>query len=155
MPEDLRSLNCTELAWLEWTLRRVFDGVDAAPVDLSTLGSIDWDHARFRFAPTLCLGEMTTNAAAIWTALTQSQTPPPVALLPAPATILIWRHDLTPSFRTLENVELRLLRQALLHWPFGELCKTLGAEIGDEAATATAGAVLGQWLHDGLIVGVD
>ena len=46
---------------------------------------------------------MTTNAAAIWTALSQSETPPAVALLPAPATILIWRHDLTPSFRTLEK----------------------------------------------------
>ena len=143
-----------ELAWLEWTLRRAFDGPDAAPVDLAALGQIDWDHARFRFAPTLRCRDMTTNAAAIWTALTSAQAPPPAALLPAPATILIWRDDLTPSFRTLDPVEAQALGQARQGAAFGDICAGLAGTLGEEQAAAIAGALLAQWLQAGLIVAI-
>jgi hypothetical protein len=152
LPEDPE---VAELAWLEWSLRRAFDGADAAPVDLAGLGDVDWDHARLRFAPTLRCGDMTTNAAAIWTALTSEQAPPPAALLPAPATILIWRDDLTPSFRTLDPVEAQALGQARQGAAFGDICAGLAGVLGEERAAAAAGAWLGQWLQAGLIVGID
>src|SRR5882724_6446222 len=33
-----------ELAWLEWALRRAFDGPDASPIAADGLTQIDWDH---------------------------------------------------------------------------------------------------------------
>jgi hypothetical protein len=65
-----------ELAWLEWTLRRAFDGQDADPIDRARLAEIDWDNAVLHLVPTLRLGTVTTNCAAIWAALSEEQPPP-------------------------------------------------------------------------------
>ena len=143
-----------ELAWLEWALRRAFDGADAAPVDMGGLGEVDWEAARFRFAPTLKLGTMTTNAAAIWSALAEGVAPPGAEMLAGPATVLVWRQGFAPSFRTLEEREARLLRLALEGATFGAICGELAGELGEDEAAAAAGALLGQWLPEGLIVGI-
>jgi hypothetical protein len=42
-----------ELAWMDWAMRRAFDGPDAGPLDMSLLGEVDWDDARLHLAPTL------------------------------------------------------------------------------------------------------
>jgi hypothetical protein len=143
-----------ELAWLEWSLRRAFDGADSTPVDPATLGRIDWDKAVFGFAPTLRLGTMTTNAAAIWTALSEERHPGAVAILPVPATVLVWRQDLAPHFRTLDPGEARVLHLARAGQAFGTICATLAQDMAQDEAAALAGACLGQWLRDGLIIGI-
>jgi len=37
---------------------------------------------------------------------------------------------------------------------YGEACAMLVDRLGEEAAVAEAGAMLGRWLHEGMIVGV-
>ncbi len=143
-----------ELAWLEWAMRRAFDGPDSPLLDPATLGEVDWERARFTLIPTLNLGSITTNAAAIWSALAEDTTPPPAASLPEAATIFVWRHDLTPRFRTVDAGEKGLMRQALAGASFSALCASLAAELTESEAAAVAGAVLGQWLRDGLIAGL-
>jgi hypothetical protein len=143
-----------ELAWLEWALRRAFDGPDGSPVDPALLAQVDWDSARFSFVPTLRLGTMATNAAAIWSALSHDQPPPPATLLPAPATIMVWRHDLAPSFRTLEPGEQRALDLARSGQSFGALCATLAQDLREDHAMALAGNSLAQWLGNGLITAI-
>ena len=143
-----------ELAWLEWALARAFDGADAEPLSAAGLGDVDWEQARFTFVPTLTLGTMTTNAAAIWTALAGDQPPPQPAILPAPATVLVWRNGLAPCFRTLEPAEARALRGAQAGASFGAICAMLAEELDEEAAAGAAGALLGQWLGERLIAAI-
>jgi|CXWL01.1.fsa_nt_gi hypothetical protein len=143
-----------ELAWLEWALSIAFTGPDALPVTPETLATVDWDDARLEFTPTLRIGETTTNVGAIWSALSAQETPPAAERLPAPAALLIWRHDFSPSFRTIEEAELAALTEALSGATFGELCSAQVSHWGADEGVSRAGMLLGQWLHDGLIIRV-
>jgi len=143
-----------ELAWLDWTLRRAFDGPDAEAVKPELLAEVDWDKAVLIFVPTLTMGEVTTNSAAIWGSLADEKAPPAAERLAAPASIRIWRSGLTPKYRTIENFERRALTLAMAGSSFADLCALL-VEDGDADRTAQdVGAVLAIWLQDGLISAV-
>ena len=133
-----------ELAWLEWHLRRAFDGPDAAPLDPATLGAIDWEAAMLYPVPTLALGAITSNCAAIWTALSEQTTPPPAEKLPEPGAIRVWKHGLSPKFRSIDAIEERALRLLLAGADFATIC----ADLADEQEI---GRILGLWFQDGLI----
>jgi hypothetical protein len=140
-----------ELAWLDSTLRQAFDGPDAAPVDLATLGEVDWEAAILRFVPTLTIGRTLTNSAAIWSAIAQGNAPPAAQMLPRAGALLVWRRDLSPHFRSIEEDEQSMLTLALAGRPFGALCATLVDELGEEPGAAMATDLLRTWLGDGLI----
>jgi len=154
--ETLRGLHpddpeIAELAWLDWSLRRAFDGPNADAVKPEALARVDWDHAVLIFVPTLAMGEVATNSAAIWGALAEEKTPPAAERLAIPATIRIWRNDLTPKYRTIESFEQRALVLAMAGSSFADLC-TLLMENGDaDQAAQNVGAALARWLQDGLI----
>lgn len=140
-----------ELAWLDWTLRRAFDGPDADAIKPEALAQVDWDNAVLIFVPTLTMGEVATNCAAIWGVLAEEKTPPAAERLAAPATIRVWRSGLTPKYRTIENFEQRALTLAMAGSSFADLCALL-VEAGDtDRAAQNVGAVLALWLQDGLI----
>lgn len=140
-----------ELAWLDWHLRRAFDGPDGDAITPEALAEVDWDHAVLIFVPTLTMGEVVTNCAAIWGALANSETPPAAQRLAVPATIRIWRSGLTPKYRTIETFEQRALTLATAGSSFADLCGLL-VEDGDmDRAAENAGAALASWLQDGLI----
>lgn len=142
-----------ELAWLDWNLRRAFDGPDAAIISAEALTEIDWDSAVLTFLPTLSVKEVRTNCAAIWGALNDGVAPPAAALLPQPAAIRVWRSDLTPKYRSIENFEHRALVLALAGASFASLCNLL-VENGDrDRAVECVGTALASWLQDGLISG--
>jgi hypothetical protein len=144
-----------EIAWLDWNLRRAFDGPNAASIELNQIASVDWDRARLRLAPTLNVTAVTTNGASIWTALAENRAPPAAALLETPVALRVWRQGLTPRYRSIDPEEHRALQMARSDDSFGTICSKLAA--GCEVATAAkaAGAMLGSWLQDGLIVGID
>jgi hypothetical protein len=143
-----------ELAWLDWTLRRAFDGADADPIDPAALAEIDWDNAFLHFVPTLTIGTVTSNCAALWSALAAQETPPSAKRLPGPAAIRVWRQGLSAKFRTIDPTEERALRLALGGADFAEICAVLAAELGEDRGTAEIGRILGIWLQDGLIAAI-
>ncbi|GAH52534.1 unnamed protein product, partial [marine sediment metagenome] len=73
-----------ELARLECALALAFVGPDAAPLDPSVLADVDWENAVIEFVPTLTILPTTTNAGAIWSAITAEHIPPAAAALPVP-----------------------------------------------------------------------
>ncbi|HMA48492.1 MAG TPA: DNA-binding domain-containing protein, partial [Magnetospirillaceae bacterium] len=146
-PEDPE---IAELAWLEWALRRAFDGPDADSVDPAVLATIDWENAVLHLVPTVRLGSVITNCAALWSALAEDETPPPAQRLPGPAAIRVWRKGLSAKYRSIDAVEERALRLVLGGADFAQLCAVLAAELGDERGTAEIGRILGIWLQDGL-----
>lgn len=142
-----------DLAWLDWSLRGAFNGPDADPLDLTTLGEVDWDNAPLQLVPTLTMREVRTNVAAIWGALNEEgETPPSATLLDEPAILTVWRHDLMPRYHTVSADEARALTMAAERASFGQICAALADDgrDGDELA-GMAGAMLGRWIEDGLL----
>ena len=143
-----------ELGWLDWHLRRAFDGPDAEAVTPEALATVDWDNAVLIFLPTLVMGEVATNSAAIWGALADEKTPPAAERLAEPATIRIWRSGLTPKYRTIGTFEQRALTLAMAGSSFADLCSLLVEDGDTDRAAQNVGAVLASWLQDGLISAV-
>ncbi len=142
-----------ELAWLDWSLRRAFDGPDSTLQDPAAFADIDWDRAVFVLAPTLTTRHVTTNVAALWSAMGDAQTPPPVALLDAPLALAVWRRELSPRFRSLADAEFAALERARQGATFGEICAGLAEDHQDtDEAAAVAGGLLAQWLEDRIVV---
>lgn len=145
----------TELAWIDLALGEAFVAPDAVALTVEDLGGIDWDRAVLDFTPSLDLADLTTNAPAIWSALAEGTEPPSVAYLPEAGAILAWRDGEAPRFRAVDQLEYQTVLRARAGMPFPALCAALAAALGEDAGVARAGAMLGQWLADGLIVGID
>lgn len=143
-----------ELGWLDLALSEAFVGGDAEPLDPATLAMIDWDNAVLRLAPTLTTRSFGTNAAAIWSALSADEMPPPAESLSESTLLLVWRREFTSCYRTAEQGEDLALDLAGRGETFGRICARLIDVHGEEEGIALAGALLGRWLADGLLVGV-
>jgi len=142
-----------DLATLELALAHAFVAPDAVPVVACDLSAVDWDLARLYLSPSLITYSMTSNAPAIWSAITAGTLPPPAALLPDAVELVVWRYGETPRFRTTDRAEADALRHVGQGMPFGTLCATLIDAGGQDPATV-AGRWLAQWISDGLIVGI-
>src|SRR5581483_5661571 len=119
-----------ELARLEHALAAAFVGADAEPLDPSALTDIDWDAAVIHLVPTFTQLPVTTNVAAIWSAINGDETPPPAMRLPEPASLAIWRDGFAPRFRTAPAEEAAILAQVLEGQTFGAICAALAARHG-------------------------
>ncbi|MFA5963033.1 MAG: DNA-binding domain-containing protein [Sphingomonas sp.] len=144
-----------ELAWLELTLGEVFVRSDAPALTLADIGEVDWDAAALRFTPTLDIGEATTNAAEIWSALANEAAPPVAETYANPGAVIVWRPAMVSHFRQIDAAELGAILKARAGASFGALCAAIVAERGEEDGVALAGNYLGRWIADGLIVAVD
>lgn len=141
-----------ELAWLDWAMRRAFDGAGALSLSAAQCDSIDWDSAVLHFVPTLALRAVATNCGAIWVAISEGKVPPAAETLPAPAALCVWRKDFSPSFRTINGEELLALKLAVAGVPFGEVCRLVADGRCDEDVIAGLGATVARWLQDGMLV---
>lgn len=143
-----------ELAWTEHALGQAFVDPDAAPVAADALATIDWDHARLQLTPTLHLRGATTNAADLWFALRDGQTPES-EMLPAPGGLLVWRRGFVSCLRALDAIEYGALAHLQRDGSFVGLCALLVERLGEEQGVASTGAMLADWLASELITGVE
>lgn len=142
-----------ELAWLECALGEAFVGLDGPSATPADIAGVDWDSAVLTFTSTLDLGALTSNAPAIWSALSEADAPPPAESLPEPGAILVWRHGQLSRFRAIDQFELQALLHARGGMSFARLCEVMMESLGEAEGVARAGAYLGQWVADGLIAG--
>ena len=145
----------TELAWIDCALGEAFVGPDASVADAAMLGEIDWDNAMLHFTPTLDLGDLSTNAPAIWSALAAGDMPPAVEYLPEPGAVLVWRHEQVSRFRAIDQIERQALLAARGGLSFAAMCEGIVTACGQDRGIALSGQLLGQWLADGLISRVE
>jgi hypothetical protein len=143
-----------ELAWIDRALADAFVAPDVVALTNADIADADWDDATLAFTPSLAIGIATSNAAAIWSALSASETPPAAEYFTQSAAILVWRQDYVSCFRSIEASERRAIERAREGMSFGALCALLVESLGDDEGIALAGTFLGQWLRDGLIVGL-
>ncbi len=144
-----------ELAWLDWSLRRAFDGPDATPIAADSLSCVDWNSAILRILPTLRMTSISTNCAAIWTALSEERAPPAAARLHAPMALRVWRKEFSPHFRAVDSIEQHALLMASDGASFAAICSAIAAAMEPSQAPEIAGALLASWLQDGLILAIE
>lgn len=143
-----------ELAWIEWNLSDAFVARDAGTVALDQLGDIDWDTARLRLSPSLCLHAVTTNATAIWSALQADSTVPEPEMLDAPAGMIVWRRDFSCQLRQIDAIEYGALSALREDDHFQALCDVLVERLGEAQGVERAGHLLAGWLAAGIVVNV-
>lgn len=143
-----------ELAWLDWSLRRAFDGPDANSLEAAELSHVDWNAATLCMVPTLRARSISTNCGAIWIALSEGRTPPVTQRLAAPAALRVWRIGFTPRFRSIDPLERNALQMATEGSTFATICTAIESAKPSKASEV-AGSFLASWLQDGLITAVE
>ncbi|MEB0138223.1 MULTISPECIES: DNA-binding domain-containing protein [unclassified Undibacterium] len=140
-----------ELAQFEWSLGLAFDAADAAPLALTALATVtDWETAGFAITTSLLFLTLHSNCIAIWHALDKDRTPPPPHTLPVASTLMLWRRQLQPHFRTVVSAEAAALQQLREGQSFASICERI-VEAYPEAEIASW---LQIWLAEELLTAI-
>jgi hypothetical protein len=68
--------------------------------------------------------------------------------------LLVWREALSPVFRSISTQEATCLERLRAGMSFGAMCEWLTGQRQADEAAAEAGAMLGRWVEDGLVLAV-
>lgn len=155
-----------ELAWLEWSMLDVFTARDVQPLNAAGFGEAtagfaeeDWGAMRLGFVPGLAMREVRHDLLALWNALGSEEFERTENTLPQPRTCIVWREGERPVFVLADPAEGAALAAMIGGASYEDACAILaqGAASDEEVQQAAmrAGAMLGRWLNDGLIAGVE
>lgn len=156
----------TELAWLEWAMHECFVSADATALGAAGFAEAtarytddDWARLRLHFMPGTQCTALAHRIHALWPLLA-GDSPDETARerdyrSEQPLACIVWRQALKPVFLTVAATEGDTLSLLLAGASYGEACATLVERLGEDTAVAEAGAMLGRWLHEGMITGVD
>jgi hypothetical protein len=164
LPEFLKSADpycnhpvLADLAALEKGLNDAFDAAEGPVLELAAMAGFapeQWNDLKFRPHPSAARLDLSTNAAAVWIALKNDETPPDAATLEEPSRILIWRQDTTPMFRELPPEEAMMWDEAASGIPFGVLCEMLATYDDPDGAAARGAGYLHGWITSGTLAAV-
>jgi len=143
----------TELALMDWKLRRAFDGADSSVMtqdDLQQLAN-EGTSIRLQPVPTLTTCTQHFNTLDIWHAINQDQTPPVVEQLMQPIDILIWRKGHSPHFRSLSKIESAAIARVCSTDTLEALGEALEQDFPDVDVATEFGGMLHRWLDDEII----
>ena len=146
----------SELALMDWKLRRAFDGADSAVMTLDDLQHLASEESiRLQPVPTLTLCTQHFNTLDIWQAINQEKTPPVVERLPQPIELLIWRKGHSPHFRSLSIIESAAIARVCAGDTLGDTLDDIGAalekDFPDVDVATEFGLMLHRWLDDEII----
>jgi hypothetical protein len=161
LPDFLRSSEpyskhpvLADLAALEKALNDAFDAREGAVLALEEMAEFPpeaWNDLVFEPHPSARRIDLTTNAAAVWLALKNDETPPEAETPAEPARLLIWRQDTTPMFRELPTEEAMMWDEASRGILFGVLCEMLATYDDPDGAAARGASYLHGWITAGLL----
>lgn len=154
-----------ELAWLEWAMHRAYVAADAAPMlpaDLEQLAASfseeDWVTMQIVFLPGTDQHVIRHDIGALWAVLEEDSE---IAygngidvMTSEPAHLVVWRESEKPVFMPVTDAEGRALQMMRSGSSYGAMCEFLLDMLGEDSAIAEAGAMLGRWLHNGLIASI-
>ena len=148
-----------ELAWLEWQMQRAFGALDTQVLDVAMLtsdelGVADWETVCFALVPSFAMRAVAKDCVSLWQALADDDMPSEALPLPLDSELIVWRKGFSPHFRIVDAAERKALAAVAAGQQFGELCAAFVGKLGPEQAMAQAGTLLGRWVQDGLIAGV-
>jgi hypothetical protein len=147
----------SDLAALEKALNDAFDAEEGPVLELTAMASFApeaWPDLKFRPHPCAARLDLSTNAAAVWLALKNDETPPDAVALDEPSRLLVWRQDVTPMFRELPAEEAMVWDEAANGIPFGVLCEMLATYDDPDGAAARGAGYLHGWITSGILTAV-
>ena len=142
----------SELALLDWKLRRAFDGADSGVMTLEDLQQLAGKEGFcLQAVPTLTTCTQHFNSLEIWNAINQDQTPPVVEPLPEPIELLIWRKGHSPHFRSLAKIESAAIACVCSGETLDNIGAALEKDFPDVDVATEFGVMLHRWLDDEII----
>lgn len=156
-----------ELAWVEWTMLELATAPDTQPLSpqdfaavSAQFGDEDWGGLRLEFQPRAKARLVGHDLEALWQAIGKGDAMTD-SRLDTPATCLVSRHEERPTFTLLEADHAAAFAAMQAGANYGELIAVLLGENDDrvpqdiQSAAMRAGAMLGTWLNEGLIVAIN
>jgi hypothetical protein len=146
-----------DLAQMEWAICLAFDAADHTPLRIERLAGVApeaWSGLRFALQPGFALLDLAWSVAPVWRELSEAADPDHQVAPPEPLdnTVLVWRQDLSPRWRSVSPLEAELLRAIAAGEDFGQLCARAVTAVGEADAAATVVGHLQQWVADALLV---
>lgn len=146
----------SNLAQIDWEMHCCFTGENASPIshlELAQLDEADWDRVIFTAAPTALIISSTQQTLDCWSDLENKHfTGANQYINDSKIKLLIWRKQLSPMMRPLEDHEVRATQDLIEGKPFALICEKL-SENSTTPADQLAGTVLARWLSDELLTG--
>lgn len=146
-----RDLEVAELALLDWTLRRAFDGLDSQLLNNDDLQNLIGSYgAEARLVPVATVSVVTHrfNTVDIWHAIDSEKAPPAVELLEVPIDILTWRKGFSPHFRSLSIIESAAVKHLLAGDNLEQIGESLTTQFPQDDVTTEFGLMLQRWIAD-------
>lgn len=150
-----------ELGWLEWAMHEAFVAADAKVLDPASFGDAtslfqeeDWAAMRLTFLPDTVQRPVQHDTGKLWRAIHDEDGGAVEYRLDEALALVVWRENLKPVFMQVDAAEGRAMGMMLSGASYGDMCAELVDMLGEEQAAAKAGAMLGRWLHNGLIADV-
>ncbi|MBV7258162.1 HvfC/BufC N-terminal domain-containing protein [Erythrobacter crassostreae] len=155
-----------ELAWLEWAMLKVSRAPDIQPFGATEFGEAtaefgdkDWMGLKLEFQPRAEAREVKANLSGLWSALEEgADGDRPASLLDQPKGCIVSREGELPTFQMVTPEAAHAFDAMQKGAAYGEAIMLLAGENPDaekiQQAAVQAGGMLGEWLNEGLIVGV-
>lgn len=143
-----------ELAHMDWTLRRAFDGANAEAVTsegLAKLAANGVSIEKFSPVPTLKLCVHHFNTLDIWHAINQEQAPPEVVALDEPIHMITWRKGHSPHFRSVSAIEYSALNYLCEGRDLEAIGKALSTDFPKVDIVNEFGLMIARWLDDEIL----
>ncbi len=152
-----------ELAWLEWSMLGLATAPDAVPLngeafaeETAGFGDTDWAAMKLVLAPRAVSKQVTHDLTAMWSALGDEPFEMGDIACDHPRGCLVWREGERPTFAMVDAEEAQAFGAVQSGATYGEVCMLLAGDNASEQAIGDAamraGAMLGRWLNEGMIV---
>jgi hypothetical protein len=158
----------SELAWLEWAMLIASRSADAESLTpegfaaaTAQFGDDDWAAMTMQFLPGASARTLNHDLHAMWQAIAREPFSKPETKMAQPRGCIVWREEERPTFLMVDADQARAFNAAQQGQTYGEICVMLASTDGSEPderalhnAAMAAGAMLGQWLGEGLLLNV-
>ena len=157
-----------ELAWLEWAMLELATAPDTQPFSAqeftqasAAFGDEDWGGLRLALQPRARARLVQFDLTAIWKALGDGGEPVSEIRLPSPQTCLAWRDGERPTFILVEADHAPAFATMQGGGTYSDMIGSLLGENSEpspeqiQTAAMRAGAILGRWLNEGIITGLN
>jgi len=140
-----------DLARMEWDLMEAFDAPDASVLTAETLSSLkpdQWSELSLSIVPSSTLVSFQWKIDDIFENALKGEK---IKAARSNTALLFWRRDLKVYYRSLENLEEKLLRCLKKKTSLGEVCEIVSKEVGEEKSAPLVNQCLKMWVQEGLL----
>ena len=155
-----------ELAWLEWAMLDLVGASDEEPVTAQTFaeasagfGDAQWMSLSLTFQSRATSRLVTHDLTALWKSLSEDGADRDLRGYETEQGCLVWREGERATFIMVEAANAQAFDAMQKGARYSDLIGLIAGETPDEAAIGAAaqaaGAMLGRWLSEGMIIGFD